>query len=173
MTLLHHEYGNKTMYGITRHAEWYLVIGYHLFVIASSLIGDTIVLIASINYRVFKLHKVITVIIEHIAICDLMVLFTLISPTLASLVAGKWIFGDFVGYITYYARVYFCLAGVLLISAMTTSKVLLVKYPLGFGTKSRNDAHIICSICWIASLMFPAIFSRPMPFCAEGAKRHY
>ena len=77
MTLLHHEYGNKTMYGITRHAEWYLVIGFHLFVIASSLIGDSIILLASVKYRVFKLHKVITVIIEHIAICDLMVLSTL------------------------------------------------------------------------------------------------
>ena len=158
MTLLQHEYGNKTMYGITRHAEWYLVIGYHLFVIASSLIGDSIFLLASIKYRVFKLHKVITVIIEHIAICDLMVLSTLIGPTFASLVAGKWIFGDFVGYITYYTRVCFCLTSVLLISAMTTSKVMLVKYPLGFGTKSRKDAHIICSICWMASLTFPAVF---------------
>ena len=41
---------------------------------------------------------------------------------------------------------------------MTTSKVLLLKYPLRVGTKSRMDAHKICCACWIASLSFPCVF---------------
>lgn len=155
---LRNEYGNKTLYGIARDAELYTWIGYHIFVIASSLIGDTIILIASLKYRAFKLHKIITVIIEHMAVCDLMVLATLIIPSFVSLIAGKWVFGAFVGYFTYYTRAYFCLASVFFICAMTTSKVLLLKKPLYFGTKSRKDAHKICIACWIASLTFPSVF---------------
>ena len=158
MAPLNHEYGNRTMYGIARGAGFYTWIVYHLFVIVSSLFGDTIILIASVKYGAFKLHKWITVIIQHIAVCDLMVLVTLISPSFASLIAGKCIFGDFVGYFTYYTRAYFCLTSVLLVCAMTTSKVLLLKYPLRFGTKSRKDAHKICCACWIASLSFPCVF---------------
>ena len=146
------------MYGFRRNAEWYILIGYHLFVIASSLLGDTIILIASIKYRAFKLHKVITVIIEHIAVCDLMVLSTLIFPSFASLIADRRIFGSFVSYLTFYTRNYFCFAGVLLVSAMTTSKVLSLKFPIRLGTKSRQYAHKICIACWVAALSYPCIF---------------
>ena len=158
MTLVKQHYGNKTMFGIAKNAELYTWIGYHLFVIASSLLGDTIILIASIKYRSFKLHKSITIIIQHMAVCDLMVLTTLISPTLASLVAGQWIFGDFVGYLTYFLRNYFGFAGILLICAMTASKVLLLKHPLRFGTKSRKATHKICIVCWMAALIHPCIY---------------
>ena len=57
-----HHLSNKTIYGID--AARYTWAGYFLFVIISSLIGDTTILIASIRYKAFKLHKVTVTIIQ-------------------------------------------------------------------------------------------------------------
>ena len=155
---IEYEYGNKTTYGFEGKTQWYIWIGYLLFVIISSLIGDSTILIASLKYQAFKLQKVIAIIIQHIALCDLMALSSDIIPNFISLIAGKWVFGNILGYLHFYTRYYFGLAGVLLICAMTTSKVLLMRYPLRFGSISRRGAHKICVGCWLLSLSFPCLF---------------
>ena len=88
-----HQHSNRTIYGIKNDTARYTWAGYFLFVLASSMIGDTIILITSIKYRVFKLHKMIVTIIKHIAICDLLVTVTSQFPTFVSLVRNEWVFG--------------------------------------------------------------------------------
>jgi hypothetical protein len=152
------EYGNKTLYGIKNDIVQYIWTGYFIFVFASSLIGDTIILIASIKYRAFKLHGVIIVIIKHIAICDLMVSTMDVLPKLISLVVREWALGDFACALNMYARYYFNLAGVLLICTMTTGKFLLMKYPLRLGGTTSKKAHKFCAGCWLTALIAPANF---------------
>ena len=86
-------YSNRTLYGIKSNAVRYTWAGYYLFVIASSFIGDTIILVASIKYKAFKLHRGITVIIHHIAFCDLMVTALNILPRFITLIRDEWMFG--------------------------------------------------------------------------------
>ena len=148
------EYSNKTAYGITSDAVRYTWAGYYLFVIASSFVGDTTILIASIKYRAFKLHRVIIVIIQHIAFCDLIVSATDILPRMVSVISDKWVLGNFC-YLLSYAQFYSNLTSVFLICAMTTSKLLLLKYPLQFGTTSLKKAHLICVTCWLAAFILP------------------
>ena len=74
------EYSNKTAYSIKSDAVRYTWAGYYLFVIASSVIGDTTILIASIKYKAIKLHRVIIAIIQHIAFFDLIVSVTYFLP---------------------------------------------------------------------------------------------
>ena len=152
------EYGNKTTHGFKGETQWYIWIGYLLFVIISSSIGDSTILIASLKYQAFKLQKVIAIIIQHIALCDLMALSSDIIPNFISLIAGKWMFGNILGYLHLYTRYYFGFAAVLLICAMTTIKVLLLRYPLRFGSISGGGAHKICIGCWSLSLSFPCLF---------------
>ena len=149
------EYSNKTAYGIKSDAIRYTWAGYYLFVIASSLIGDTTILIASIKYKAFKLHRVIIVIIQHIAVCDLIVSATDILPEMVSVISEKWVLGNFFCYLLSYARYYSNMTSVLLICAMTTSKLLLLKHPLQFGTTTSKKAHSICVACWLAAFSFP------------------
>ena len=88
-----HTFSNHTLYGIYSDAVRYLWAGYFVFVLLSSLIGDTTILIASIKYRAFKLHKVVVVIIQHIAVCDLLVLSTTMTFRTISLFCrqmGTW-----------------------------------------------------------------------------------
>ena len=149
------EYHNKTIYAIKNDASRYAWAGYFLFVIISSFVGDTIILIASLKYKAFNLHKVIVVIIQHIAFCDLMVTVTDVLPIFASLVSNQWALGNSMCYLVPYTGYYFNVAGLLLICNMTTSKLLLLKNPFQFGTTSQKKAHMVCVACWLAAVIVP------------------
>ena len=153
--LFYHEYSNATKYGIESVSLRYTWAGYYLFVILSSFIGDTTILVASIKYQAIKLHRVIVVIIQHIAVCDLMLsVDTIVS--LGSILKGKWVFGSFLLYFTNYGEYYISSTSIFLIGAMTTSKLLLIQYPLRLGNTSSNKAHVLCGICWLLASIVPA-----------------
>ena len=122
------------------------------------MIGDTTILVASVKYKAFELHEFVVVNIQHIAVSDLtLTLVTLLVP-LVSILAEKWIFGFPLCLLTSYAAYYCNFVNILLISVMTTSKLLLLKYPLKFGNTSSKTAHVICGSCWAVALFIPAIF---------------
>ena len=146
---------NKTIYGIKNDAARYAWAGYFLFVIISSLVGDTTILIASLKYKAFNLHRVIGVIIQHIAFCDLLVAVTDVLPRTVTLISNEWVFGTYLCYLYPYTGYYFSGASILFICNMTTSNLLLLKYPLKFGTTSRKKAHMFCVACWLVALIAP------------------
>ena len=158
MTAVDFDYKNRTLYSIESDALRYTWAGYCLFVIASSFIGDTTILVASIKYRVFKLHRAIIVIIQHIAFCDLMVSAMDVFPRFVSTVANGWVLGRFLCYLTAYGRYYFNSVSILLLCSLTSSKLLLLKYPLRFRAAKAKTAHFFCAACWLVSLTFPIIF---------------
>ena len=151
-------YSNKTLYGIEDQALRCTWASYFTFILLSSLIGDTTILIASIKYRAFKLHKYMVIIIEHIAICDLLVTINAVVPLTTSLFADRWILGEFICYTLPYGAYYFPVAGTLLICAMTSSKLLILKYPLKARTWPSKRAHLICGTAWTTALAVPLMF---------------
>ena len=154
-TQYNYEYSNKTAYGIKSDAIRYTWAGYYLFVIASSFLGDITILIASLKYKVFKLHRVIIVIIQHMAVCDLIISATSVLPRMVAVISDKWVIGNFFCYWYAYATYYSNQTSAFLISTMTTSKLLLLKYPLQFGTTTLKKAHLICLASWLAAFALP------------------
>ena len=67
-----YNFSDKTKFGIKNDTERYLWAGWLAFVVVSSLLGDSLILIASIKYNAFNLHKMIVTFIQHIAVCDLL-----------------------------------------------------------------------------------------------------
>ena len=150
-----HEYSNKTKYGYGSDEERYRTVGLLALVPLSSLLGDTIILIASIRYDAFKLHKVIVVIIQHIAVCDLIATVIIVLPALVNILADRWIFGNFFCNLKPYISIYTNTAGIFLIYIMTVSKVVLLKYPLRFGSTSHKKSHMLCGLCWLTAVIMP------------------
>ena len=157
MTTINHdpEYSNKTLFSIKNDAARYAWAGYLLLVLISSLVGDTTILIASLKYRVFNLHKVIVVTIQHIAFCDQMVTVTGVVPNFVSLLSNGWMFGNYLCYQTTYSLYYFPAANMFLICNMTISKLIILKYPFRYRAASVKKAHMICGSCWVAALIIP------------------
>ena len=152
-------FSNKTQYGIDNDTVRYTFAGWYVFVLLSSFIGDTTILISSVKYRAIRLHELIVVIIQHIAACDLLVsLFSgAIIPTLVSLVADKWVLGAPLCHILPRASNYFVPVGILLICSMTACKLLILNYPLRVASWTVKDAHTVCATIWVSMLILPSV----------------
>ena len=138
-----YNYSNYTQFGIKSSTERYLWVGWMLFVVIVSLIGDSIILIASIKYNAFKLHKIIVVLIQHIAANDLLYSLASITPAMLSAfynIGSPYRFLDFVRFFFNY---YTAAISSVFVCVMTLGKVLLVKYPFRVGFMSARKAHKI------------------------------
>ena len=132
--------------------------GYYIFVLFSSLIGNTTILIASMKYRAIKLHKLIVVIIQNIAVCDLLItIVSSVLPRLVSLIANGWILGRWYSYIQAYTDYYFFLVSGLLICALTVSKLFTLHHPLRAGQMKPRHAHFGCATIWGTAIIVPIL----------------
>jgi hypothetical protein len=98
------------------------------------------------------------VIIQHIAVCDMMVTATNVLPKFFSATYNEWIFGNVLCYSNTYTGYYLYLTSLLLICNMTSSKALLLKYPLRFGATTTKKAHLSCLAYWLIALILPIMF---------------
>ena len=144
---------NYTRFGIHNSAEKYTWVSFRTFAILSSLIGDSIILVASTKYNALKLHKTIVAIMQHIAVCDLIISLNLIL-FVSSLIAERNILGEFLCYTRAYLTFYTFPVSFFLTAALASCKVFLIKFPLRERwTKKR--AHMLCVAIWICSLLIP------------------
>ena len=156
---------DSSLDGLQNSTERFFWIFYHAIVILSSVIGDTIILYASIKHNAIKLNKVLVSVIQHISVCDLILVTFVSLPNLVTLVTENLITeGLFTSHhVMCYARVYVTYqafpASNLFVCLMITSKLFLLKKPLRSGTWSWSLGHIHCTIIWTVSLLiFPVLF---------------
>ena len=148
---------NITLYGIQNQTEKYFWICYLITILMSALFGDTIILIASAKYNAFKLNKFIIVVLQHMAVCDLILSVSYVLPPIISMIADKWILGEFLAYIVKGFIYLTYPMSTLLICVLATSKLLILQYPLKFKTCPNRRAHLICTLCWLLSALSPLV----------------
>ena len=71
----------------------FVLMLYLLTVFLASLIGDTLIIVASTRSGAIKLNKFIVAIMQHIAACDILLSITFVLPTIVSLSTNHLIFG--------------------------------------------------------------------------------
>ena len=145
---------NYTIFGIHNNAERYSWAAYHLFVLLSSLIGDTLVLYASFH-DAFKLNKFIATMIHHIAISDLTYAICDVFPGTVSLIANSWVLGDAACYARVYISAFSYTVGMSFIAVLTTSKFLLLKYPIRSAYWTKKMAQWVCAAVIFAQVALP------------------
>ena len=139
-------------------SERYAWSGWCLFVILTSFIGDTTILLASIKYKAFQLQEVLVTFIKHIAVTDLLVAATYVIPTFVSLIANRWIFGETMCHFQPYPVWSGTMASMLFICGMVFSKLLFLKYPLKARTWFSQYANKLCGGIWGISMYYPLCF---------------
>ena len=130
--------------GIQDNAERSFLVFWLLIVLVSSLLGDSIILIATCRYKVLNFHKVIVPIIQYMAACDLLQSIFRVFPTTTAVLADRWVLGEVIGHIQ--ANLLSIMAGysMSLTCALTAVKLVHLKYPLVARTWSKNKGVIIC-----------------------------
>ena len=144
-------------FGMHKNAERYFWASYVIFGVLSSLIGDTLILIASFHRDAFKINKILVIVIQHIAVSDLLYTISMSSPVAISLLANSWVLGKALCYVSVYVSYFAFPAGMFLIAVLTTSKFLILRYPLRAASWSTKRAHLVCSFIWAFALIFPIL----------------
>jgi hypothetical protein len=140
---------NKTIYGIRDDTERAGLILWSLVVLTASLIGDSVILLATFKYKAFKQHKVIISVAQHLAVCDLLqVVFRVIPVTLA-LITDRWVMGVLFCHIQDNVGFVWGMATQLLTCTLSTLKLITVKYPIKTRPWSSRLGHVICTAVWV------------------------
>ena len=145
----------------------YGLVAFLLIVVLSSLIGDSIILLASVRYDAIKLNKFIVAIMQHIAVCDLLQSVFLVLPSAASILAGEWIFKDII--LGQYSLIHIInslsvKSSNVLICLLTVGKLTLLKYPLRTRHWNKKMAHLACGLVWFFAFIAVGIFTFGMPY---------
>ncbi|KAL5261484.1 hypothetical protein ACHWQZ_G007261 [Mnemiopsis leidyi] len=142
-------YSNNSTMRITNPIERYTWATYFILIITLSLIGDTLILIASSSkYKAIQLHKVIVTIMQHMAVCDILTALAALYGPVAMIADGE-VLGKVACYLSTFIVYLSFPTSFLLISAITTTKMWLVKYPLHCSGWSTRRSHVICVACWL------------------------
>ena len=152
-----YNYSNYTQFGMKNDVERYAYAGGLLFVVLCSFLGDTTILVASIKYKAFRLHKTVVVLIQHIAACDLLNAAGSLLPTAVSAICNGGGSSKLINWVRFFMNYYVNTATPGFITAMTLGKLLLLKYPLRVGMWSERRAHKVCAGIWLVSFAVPAL----------------
>ena len=141
---------NATIHAIQNEVGRYFWIGYLMLVLISSVVGDTIILVASVRHNAFKLNKFIIAIIQHMAVSDLVISVTFILPSVISMILNKWVLGNISANIHRFIEFWALPVCNVLVGVLTTSKFLLVRYPLQTSNWTKKKAHVTCCVVWLS-----------------------
>ena len=149
----------STDYSLIENKEvQYLLAAYFLLVLLSCLIGDPIILAASLKPNGIRLNQFIVTVMQHIAVSDLMACFTFVLPYTLAFIANKWVLGNTLNDFRWYLDSAIFGTNTILISMLSTTKFLLLQYPTRTRGWTVRKAHITCFSIWFFACIFPAMY---------------
>ena len=153
---------SKTLFGIKYETERAVLVLWSIIVFLSSLIGDSIILVATIKYRAIKQHSVIIAIIQHMAVSDLLQALFRVFPITTALIEDRWVMDEVMCHIQ--DNVTWIASGMTMVltCALTTFKLATVEYPIMTRTWTQKFGHKICAAVWLLVLCFygPVLFGK-------------
>ena len=146
---------NMTLADLPGEEEKVLWTVFHVLIALLSLSGDSIILVGTSRYKAIKLHRVLIVVIQHLAVSDLLQTVFRVLPIIVSLIGQGWVMGTFLCRVNMTSLYINAPATAMLTAVLSTCKLLIVKNPLKMDTWSRKKAHTICAFFWLFSVLMP------------------
>ena len=153
-----YNFSNQTLFGIKNDSERHIWAGWLTFVVVSALLGDSLILIASIKYKAFKLHKLIVSLIQHIAVNDLISTVGSVAPAMLSTIYNSGSPYRFIDYLRFFITYYSSTTSSVFISSLALGKLLLLKHPLKLRFLSKKHAHSFCAGIWVVCISVPGLY---------------
>ena len=150
-----YNFSNQTKFGIKNDTERYIWAGWLAFVFLSSLLGDSLILIASIKCKAFNLHKMLVTFIQHIAVSDLLRSVGCVGPASTSAFFNVGSPHRFIDYVWFFTAYLTGASGSWFTTALTLGKLLLLKYPLKLRSMSQKHANKLCAGIWVVCFSVP------------------
>ena len=115
-----------------------LLLLYNLLVIVMGLGGNVLVLVGSLKYRAVQMDRNSVILLENIAVADLVATVLQYVPMGVTLAAERWLFGEFLCFCAVFRYIPFA-AEVMLIAIMSCHRVRVLRSPL----KGSLDADLL------------------------------
>ena len=146
-------------HGIQNDVLRYSYVTYLLFVTVSCLIGDSLILVGTIKFNAIKINSVLVVLIQHIALVDILTCITYVLPQATSLICNRWVLGYVSCHINSIAAFYLITVNQLLTCCMAITKVGFLKLPNSQVVRNltSKSAHVMCFLIWALALMVPGL----------------
>ena len=144
---------NKTT-GIAHDSERIILTTWSIAVILTSLMGDSVILIATTKYQAIKLHRVLVTLIQHLAISNLLQTLFRVLPITPTFITDAWVMGTFLCHVEDHVGIICSTATLFLTCSLSTFKLLLVKIPFRVGYWSVKLGHKICVVMWTITLVW-------------------
>ena len=132
---------------------------FHLFVLFSSLVGDVTILIATFTDGAFRLNELIVAIIQHIAVNDLMLCLISVLPATVNIIAmvgwDRWTLNLDICEFRFILMYFVVTVGMYLVAVLTTTKLLILRWPFRVKQWKKNRAHILYLVIWFVNMWTP------------------
>ena len=128
---------------------------YHSIATIFGLIGNLVVLIGSLKFRAIAIDKISTVLVEALAVLDIMIVLSYSVPVWVTLLYRKWILGPIICYIQGFVGFSCCMIEMTVIQGVSIYRFYALSRPLSARTLTcRLARRIIAGIAvFIASYM--------------------
>ena len=146
---------NETSVGSLGEEERVCWIVFHVIIALLSLTGDSVILIGTTRYKAIKLHRVLVVTIQHLAVSDLLLTVFRVTPRIVSLVAERNVLSTFLCLFNLNMTFICTSTTAVFTCVLATFKLLIVQRPLRTEIWSRKRAHVICGLVWLVCVLQP------------------
>lgn len=122
---------------------------------ALGFLGNVLILLAT-REKAILLDNITTTLIQHVAVSDILNTMLVIFPTFLTVAANRWFFGKEFCYFRAMTQVSIQTHSMLLVCALSCSKLAYILFPLRSESWRTRYAHIISFImCLVSGLPLP------------------
>ena len=131
------------------------LVTYHSIATIFGLLGNMVVLIGSLKFHAIAVDKISTLLVEALAILDILIVVTYSVPVWVTLILRRWVLGAVICYIQGFAGFSCCMIEMTVIQGVSIYRFYALSHPLSARTLTcRLARRIILGITvFIASYM--------------------
>ena len=122
------------------------------FILATA--GNITILIGSIKYKAIKLSRLISALIEHVAVCDIGVSIVCVLPHIITMVSDRWLFGEIFCIVRDYVGGCLLNVSMIFVCALNCSKLAFLLKPLKTAYWFGRRGHQLAGMIWALAIVF-------------------
>ena len=130
---------------------------YQFLMIFTAITGNSIVVYASRKYKALHLDSSSVLLIQNLAITDIILVLVAYVPKFVTLLYGRWVMGRVICYVTAFSQFVPGAVEILTLTVITLYRWYVVRFPYRNPPNMFYTKIIICSI-WILALANPLVF---------------
>ena len=130
---------------------FYILKAYLILLIIVSVLGNTLVLYGSYRYNAIKMDEVSLILLQNLAIADLMLVCLWEVPSLITLMYKRWILGQIVCFVTGFIVFIPGSSEIQILTVISLYKVLSLVRPLRVCAITRTHARRCVTLIWASS----------------------